>query len=202
MAAHADVRSLEQIDALLQHMIHFRQELVHELENLELEMRKLTQWIAQGAHGYWRDQLVRAQRHTKECQSALTRCVSAVRQSERRPCTEERKRLSRAEQRQRLCEQKLQLAKVAIREWETTLRKLQAKAAKCRDLSEAELPTGIAHLRGQLEQLQRYAQLRSQGNATSTPVGTSIDSTASNDDQQSTQPPDNPPRRPPLEESP
>lgn len=202
MAAHADVRSLEQIDVLLQHMVHFRHELVHELENLELEIRKLTQWIEQEAHGYWREQLVRAQRHTKECQSALTRCISAVRQSERRPCTEERKRLNRAEQRQRLCEQKQQWAKVAIREWETTSRKLQSKAAKCRDLADAELPTGIAHLRGQLEQLQRYAQLRSEGNATSIPDGTATEAPAAVRDQPAVQPADQPPRRPPIEESP
>lgn len=161
MADHADVRSLEQLQVFLEKTERFRAQLLKELENLQLELRRLTNWIESETPAYWTEQLQRAQRRLVECQDTLTRCMSYVREGERKPCSEEKKRLQRAQQRRAICEEKLRIARSAAGAWERQRTKGHAKVQRCRDLAETDLTVAIGHLREQLERLDAYAGLRS-----------------------------------------
>lgn len=161
MAQNADVRSLEQLEVFLEHAKHFRSQLIKEIENLQVELRRLTDWIETDAAGYWQQQLVKAQRQFVEAQDALTRCMSYVREEERRPCTEEKKRLKLAKDRRNLCEEKQKTARAAAAAWDRDRSKNQGKVQRCRDLAESDLTVAIHHLEGQIERLTEYASLRS-----------------------------------------
>lgn len=163
MASNADVRSLERLQEFLERSEAFRVQLLKELENLRVELRRLTHWIEGEATSYWEEQVRKSQRHLMECQDALVRCMSYVRESERRPCTEEKKRLRRAEARRALCEQKLKLVRSAATFWEREITKVGAKLQRCSDLGEAEMMVAVHHLRAQIENLAAYASLQSAG---------------------------------------
>lgn len=104
MSNSADVRSLEQLDAFLQHCQLVRSELLKEIENLQLELRRLSTWLENDALAHWTTQLQRSQRYLIESQEALVRCRSVVRSNEQRPCTEERKRVALATERRNQCD--------------------------------------------------------------------------------------------------
>jgi hypothetical protein len=161
MADKADVRSLAQIEAFWQQLAVFRTQLSAEIEALLMELRRLTNWLNNDVLGYWSDEVVKAERRWTECRDNLSRCMSYVREDERRPCTEEKKRLQIAEQRLELCQQKLKVTRSAILFWETERSKQQAKIAHCRDLAEGDLQVAYHVLADQVARLQNYANLRS-----------------------------------------
>ncbi|MCR9295880.1 MAG: hypothetical protein NXI32_24450 [bacterium] len=165
MADQADVRSVEQLELLDERTSDFRARLLGEIENLQIELHRLTEWIESDASGYWREELNRANRAFVEARENLSRCMSYVREEERRPCTEEKKRVQRAKDRKQLCEEKLQIAKNAAVAWERARRLSQTHVQRCRDLADADLNAAQVHLRGQIERLREYLGLRSAANS-------------------------------------
>jgi hypothetical protein len=161
MPERADVRSLEQLEVLLEHSKRLRAGLLKEIEYLQLELRRLSDWIESEASSYWQQQLVVASRRFSEAQDALSRCMAYVREDERRPCTEEKKRFQWAKERRALCEEKLKTARAAASAWQRERLKVHSKMQRCRDLAEADLSVAIAYLEDQLMRLGEYASLRS-----------------------------------------
>ncbi|MFN3188911.1 MAG: hypothetical protein ACE361_00175 [Aureliella sp.] len=187
----ADMRSLERLEEFLQEAKHFRGSSLKCIEDLNLELRRLTTWIEKEATEYWQQELVKSRRVFVEAQDALSRCMSYVREDERRPCTEEKKRVKVAKDRRALCEEKLQTARGAAKAWDRDRRKNQAKIQRCRDFAESEVTVAIHQLEAQVGTLQEYAGLRSAANqpsadkSTSSPVADSSkgDSARSNETQ-------------------
>jgi hypothetical protein len=163
VSLQADVRSLDQLESLAEQTASFRSHLLAELENLQLEVQRLTQWIEVEATDYWRRERTLAEREFTEAAESLSRCQSYVREEERRPCTEEKKRLQRAKERRALCEEQLQVAKGAAAAWERARQRIRSKLQRCRDLSESELNAASIQLRNQIDRLRQYANLRSSG---------------------------------------
>lgn len=156
MADKADVRSLEQLEAFAQQLGDFRTQLAAEMESLLLELRRLSHWLQEDVLGYWNAELVQAQRRWSEARDVLSRCLACVREEERRPCTEERKRLRIAQQRLELCQHKLKLSRAALAAWETQCQAQHAKVIRCRDLAEADLQVASHVLAEHIEHLRRY----------------------------------------------
>ena len=161
MGNGANVQSLEQLERFSGQVVHLRTQLLKEIETLSLELRRLTTWIEQEAFQYWSNELTQSQRRLIECQQTLSRCMSYVRADEQRPCTEEKKRVRRAEERTNLCQQKLRVARAAATQWERERTKANAKIMRCRDLAESDLVVAQHQLRDQIERLRAYANLRS-----------------------------------------
>ncbi len=157
----ADVRSLERLADFLQQAQITRSGLLKEIENLQVELRRLTGWIENDAEKYWREELQKSQRYWVECEQALLRCRSAVRANEQRPCTEQRKRLDKATERRGLCERQVRLTHELQVVWARELTKTNSKIQRCHDMAEAEMLVAIHHLREQLGRLEEYAKLRS-----------------------------------------
>jgi hypothetical protein len=93
--------------------------------------------------------------------------MSYVREDERRPCTEEKKRVKRAKERYELCQQKIRIAKEANARWEQEQIKNSTRVERCRDLAESSLMVAIHQLRGLLERLESYANLKSAASSSS-----------------------------------
>lgn len=166
MPNNADVRSLEQLSHFLGHTKTFRTQLLKELEELQLELRRMTNWIDVEAAQYWQHELQKAQRVFVEAQDALSRCMSYVRESERRPCTEQKAHLKKAKDRRALCEEKLRLARGASQAWERNNRKHQGKWQRCQDMGESDLLVAIQKLQQQVTTLEEYANVRSAASRT------------------------------------
>lgn len=161
MSSSANVRSLERLDGFLNHCQTTRAKLLKELENLQLELQRLTSWLENDATRYWTGELQQAQRDWVECEQALLRCRSAVRASEQRPCTEQRKRLEQATERRTLCEQQVRFIREATLMWQREKAKTEAKIYRCRDLADSDLVVAINKLKEQLSRLEEYSTMRS-----------------------------------------
>lgn len=163
MADHADVVSLERVEQFLQETEAYRSQLLRELENVALELHRLTQWLKVDVCVYWSDELVKSRRKLTECQDALVRCQSYVRVDEKRPCTEEKKRLRKAQQRRETCEKMLRTTQAAAVFWEREQLKTRAKLQICRDMAESALLVACNQLSEQIQQLRTYTALKSPG---------------------------------------
>jgi hypothetical protein len=161
MSSSANVRSLERLNGFLDHCQTTRVKLLKELENLQIEMQRLTSWLENDAARYWAGELQQAQRDWVECEQALLRCRSAVRASEQRPCTEQRKRLEQATERRTLCEQQVRFVREALLMWQREKAKTDAKIYRCRDLADSDLAVAINKLKEQLGRLEEYSTMRS-----------------------------------------
>ncbi|QDV24292.1 hypothetical protein [Aureliella helgolandensis] len=170
MADNADVRSVEQLERFGEATARFRSQLSKELENLHVEIRRLTLWITSEARNYWGDQLVLSRRKLSEAQDALTRCMSYVRESERRPCTDEKKRVRLAEDRRATCEQKVRLADAAASHWQREQTKNRSKTQRCQELAESDLLLALNQLNDQIAQLKTYAGLRTAAFSSTAPA--------------------------------
>lgn len=155
----ARVYSIELLDQFSRDLQKFRLELLKELESLDLELRRLTAWVTQDCRHYWQAEQQLASRRLSEYQQQLSRCMSYVRESERRPCTEEKKRVAWAKQRLQLCEQKLQAVQAASNHWQAVVAKTVTKLQRCRDMAESDLLVARNQLEKLLDQLRSYAQL-------------------------------------------
>ena len=180
--ADADVRSLERLEQYLEHAKHYKTHLVREVENLQVELRKLTSWIENEALQYWQSELQLSQRRLTEAQDALTRCMSYVREEERKPCSEEKKRVQRAKERCSTCEGKVRIARAAAKAWDRERTKNMGKLQRTYELGDADMSVTIHHLQGQIETLSEYASLRSNAVITNTPKPTGKSQTASAED--------------------
>lgn len=178
MAEHANVVSLEQLEEFYLALERYRGGMHKELEALGLEIRRLTHWIVSDARNYWMDELTAARRHQVECRAALTRCQSYVREEERRPCTEEKKRFEKAKKRTALCEEKLRVAAAAAGFWQREQTKNHAKLSRCEDMVESELQVAANQLRVHIETLRQYASLRSPASLPESQTGSQTDTTA------------------------
>ncbi len=161
MSSSANVRSLERLEGFLDHCQTTRVKLLKELENLQLELQRLTSWLENDAARYWAGELQQAQRDWVECEQALLRCRSAVRASEQRPCTEQRKRLEQATERRTLCEHQVRFVREAMVMWQREKTKTDAKIYRCRDLADSDLAVAINKLKEQLGRLEEYSKMRS-----------------------------------------
>ncbi len=161
MSSSANVRSLERLESFLEHCQRTRAQLLKELDDLQTEVQRLTAWLENDAERYWAGELKQAQRDWVDAEQALLRCRSVVRESDRRPCTEQRKRLEIATERRALCERQVRFVREACQMWEREVTKLDSKIFRARDLAQAELTVAVSKLKDQLGRLDEYSRIRS-----------------------------------------
>lgn len=176
----ANVRSLERLEGFLEHCQRTRAQMLKELENLQTEVQRLSGWLENDAARYWENELKLARRDWVEAEQSLLRCRSVVRESDRRPCTEQRKRLEVATERRAFCERQVRFVREALQMWQREITKLDSKIFRSRDLAETELAVAINRLKEQLGRLDEYSRMRSgavtQFESTSAPSETPLPS--------------------------
>jgi hypothetical protein len=161
MSASADVRSLAQLQNLRERCTVCRAQTLKEGEELLAELQKLTRWLDEEAAPYWERQRTLAVRWMQECQEALMRCQATVRADEKRPCTDERKRLERATQRRSLCDQKMKAVEAARLLWQRQVVKLRGRLQSTCDMAESDLLRTVHKLSDIIGTLEAYTQMRS-----------------------------------------
>jgi Asp-tRNA(Asn)/Glu-tRNA(Gln) amidotransferase C subunit len=159
--SNAKVLSVEALEQFFVQLKAFRTSLMKELEALDLELRRLTNFIEVDASRYWEHEHQQVRRKLSEYLQQLSRCMSYVREDERKPCTEEKKLVAKAKERTQLCENKMQVARAARQHWESRKAKVRTKLQRGRDLAESELQVAINKLQKILENLEDYRRVAS-----------------------------------------
>src|SRR5262245_44922725 len=95
----ANVRSLDAIEAVRAALVSFRDELEHAVSTIDLEMRRVLDWLEHDRPGFWRRQVRDANDGATEARAALHRCLMYPINDERPSCYEERAELKKAEAR-------------------------------------------------------------------------------------------------------
>ncbi len=84
-----------------------------------------------------------------------------MRDDEKRPCTDERKRVDKALARRNLCEAKLRAAREAIILWQSQVVKLRGRLQNTSDMADADLMVALNQLDQIIATLETYTKLRS-----------------------------------------
>lgn len=159
--SNAKVLSVEALEEYYLYLRQFRTGMLKEMESLDLELRRLSYWVEVEAQRYWESENQLIRRKLSEYLLQLSRCMSYVRESERKPCTEEKKQVAKAKERAGLCESKIQIQKAAATHWESRKTKVRTKLQRSRDMAESELSVALNRLQKYLEQLEAYRQVAS-----------------------------------------
>lgn len=155
----ANVHSLEAIDTVRLALAKFDDQVRDALVGLEVEMRRILEWLEHDRPKYWKTQMRRAIDQTHEAQQALHRCLMFPIADERPSCYEERAALKAAQARYEYCQEKVE----RVRHWQQTVRhelfEYQGRISRLVKLVEVDAPQAIGVLQKILCHLEEYQSL-------------------------------------------
>ena len=142
----ANVHSLEAIAAVRTALVAFRDDLEQAIATIDLEMRKVLDWLEHDRPRFWRMQLREAQDGVTQARQALHRCLMYPINDERPSCYEERAELKKAEARLVYCDEKSERLRHWIREVRHEMSEYQGRISQLKDLVEIDTPQALAIL--------------------------------------------------------
>lgn len=157
----ANVRSLDAIEAVRAALATFREQLEQAVDMVDLEMRRVLDWLEHDRPGYWRRQLRDANDGVTEARQALHRCLMYPINDERPACYEERAELKKAEARLRYCDEKSERLRHWIREVRHEMFEYEGRTSQLNEIIEFDVPRAIAILNRLLVHLNDYQSIRS-----------------------------------------
>jgi hypothetical protein len=156
----ANVQSLEAITAVRSAMVAFRDDLEQAIAAIDLEMRKILDWLEHDRPRYWRNQLRLAHDDVTQARQALHRCLMYPINDERPSCYEERAELKKAEARLAYCDEKSERLRHWIREVRHEMSEYQGRISQLKDLVEIDAPQAMLILDRLLKRLHEYQSVR------------------------------------------
>jgi hypothetical protein len=157
----ANVRSLEAIETVRTALVSFRDELEQAVSMIELEMRRVLDWLEHDRPGYWRREVRDANDGVTEARAALHRCLMYPINDERPACYEERDALKRAEARLAYCDEKSERLRHWIREVRHEMFEYEGRISQLMELVEFDVPRATTILGRLLAHLHDYQSIRS-----------------------------------------
>lgn len=137
-------------------MIAFVDSVRDALTELDLEMRRVLEWLEHDRPRYWKLQTRQAADQVNVAQAALHRCLMYPIADERPACTDERVALKRAKARLEYCESKQE----RVREWARTVRhelfEYEGRISQLVRVAEIDAPEAIGLLTRILRRLEEY----------------------------------------------
>jgi len=155
----ANVHSLEAITAVQTALVTFRDDLEQAIATIDLEMRKVLDWLEHDRPRFWRLQLREAQDGVTLARQALHRCLMYPINDERPSCYEERAELKKAEARLVYCDEKSQRLRHWIREVRHEMSEYQGRISQMKDLVEIDTPQALAILERLVFRLEEYQSI-------------------------------------------
>lgn len=156
----ANVRSLEAIEAVRAALVSFRDELDQAASTIDLEMRRVLDWLEHDRPRFWRTQLRKANDGVTEARAALHCCLMYPIADERPSCYEERAALKQAEARLAYCTEKSERLQHWIREIRHEMFEYEGRIRQLKDVAEIDAPQAMAILDRLVARLQEYQALR------------------------------------------
>ena len=159
MTTRANVQSTEAIESVRTALVRFVDQVTDALTGLDLEMRRVTEWLEHDRPKHWRTQTRLAADQVHEAQAALHRCLMYPIADERPSCTEERAALKKARARLAYCEAKQE----RVRHWMHSVRhelfEYEGRISQLVRLVEIEAPEAIGVLNKILRRLEEYRSI-------------------------------------------
>ncbi len=155
----ANVHSLEAIDTVRVALVKFDDQVRDALTGLEVEMRRMLEWLEHDRPKYWKLQMRRANDQAHEAQQALHRCLMFPIADERPSCYEERAALKAAQARHAYCQEKAE----RVRRWQQTVQhelfEYQGRISRLVRLVEVDTPQAIGVLEKIMNRLEEYQSI-------------------------------------------
>jgi hypothetical protein len=156
----ANVQSTEAVEATHAGLVSFVAQVQDALDSLDLEMRRVLDWLEHDRPRYWKSQTRLAVDQANEAQAALHRCLMYPIAGERPACAEERAALKRAKARLVTCEEKQRRVQHWIRTVRHELMEYEGRISQLARLVEIEAPEAIGVLNKILLRLEEYRSIR------------------------------------------
>lgn len=181
MSEQANVRSLDAIEVVKSSLVSFREQLMQSLTTIDIEMRRVLDWLEHDRPKFWKTQVRLARDAVTTAKADLHRCLMYPVGDERPSCREERAELKRAEAQLAYCEAKAERLKHWIREVRHEMFEYEGRIGQVKDLVESDVPQAIGILSRLLTRLEEYQALRHDGNMTPPPHASGLATSVSND---------------------
>ena len=159
----ANVKSIAALEHFEKCLALTSAELVRASDDIRIELDRVSSHLQKEAPAYWKQQFTRAQQCWAEARQALSLCEQVTRESERRPCTEQKKELLIAKRRVEFCEQRLRAVKALGAAWQQELLKIQSHNNQLMEVGQSGLPAAAVTLMQILNALRKYANLEAGG---------------------------------------
>lgn len=156
----ANVRSLEVIQTVRAALVSFRDELEQAVAMVDIEMRRVLDWLEHDRPGYWRRQLRDANDGVTEARAALHRCLMYPINDERPACYEERAELKKAQAQLEYCDEKSERLRHWIREVRHEIFEYEGRISQLMELVEFDVPRAMTILDRLLAHLHDYQSIR------------------------------------------
>jgi exonuclease VII large subunit len=117
MSQSAKVRSIDAVGTFSAALKNFEEEASGALTSLDMEVRRVLEWIHQDRKEFWKREVRRRQDKMAEARGDLERCLTYRATDERPSCHEEKIALEKAKRRLRVAEEKV----LVVRHWARVL---------------------------------------------------------------------------------
>lgn len=156
MNGPAQVRSTPAIERFRVSLVEFEKRASSALEVLQIELRRVTDWLEHDCPRYWQQQEKLAADAVHQAKLDLERCLIFPVAGERPTCREEKAVLKTAKDRLEFCHSQRQKA----RQWRSTLQhevfEYQGRIGHLKRMLETELPTARAKLELIIRRVEGY----------------------------------------------
>ena len=156
--SESDVRNIESLESLRVSLLKLGNEWDSLIQMVRATIHRTDEYFAKDRIGYWRRQMMLAERELNEAKDSLSQKRSAARASDRPAATEAAQRVHRAEARVRTCQQKHGKAREIALDMSRRCDELLGPLADVSDLCESRLPVAAEQLKSLIEHLRRYAE--------------------------------------------
>jgi hypothetical protein len=163
MNSSANVQSFDAVIAVRASLVAFGDQVEQALSMVDLEMRRLLDWLEHDRPRFWRTQLRMARDEVTAARAALHRCLMYPIGDERPSCREEKATLKLAEARLRHCEEKAERLKHWTREIRHEMFEYDGRIRQLTELVEYDAPQAIGILTKLLTHLEEYRAIQRDG---------------------------------------
>lgn len=160
MNSSARVSSIEALRGFQVAMEAFDHDARSAMTALQLELRRVLDWIEHDRPRYWPEALRRAYDQVAQARNDLERCQMRAGDDNARSCYDEKKALDRAKLRVRTCEEKLQALKFWRRQVRHDVEEFSGQLTKLESHLDLDWARALAALQRMATALERYAEVR------------------------------------------
>lgn len=154
--AEANVKNIDAIAEYGDAIASLRDATGKQADQIREQFGRISNWIDKELPDYWKNEFRKSEKRWIEAREELLRCESKTRVEDERACSVQRKMLSVATERRKLCEHRVRSLSGLQREWGQFLQETANAIRQLDDLSETTLQLAHARLQGTLEQLRKY----------------------------------------------
>ena len=165
MNGQANVQTFDAVSAVRTALVSFGDQLEQALTTIDIEMRRMMDWLEHDRPRFWRTQVRVAVDEVTAARAALHRCLMFPVADERPSCYEERAALKKAQARLAYCEEKSERLTHWIREVRHEILEYEGRVRQLNEIVELDVPQAVGILTKLLARLEEYKAVRRDGGA-------------------------------------